>query len=140
MQTVRRFLVLTPVAFAVTTVAYLIYFAAIGGTGSFGSEVGNALRVALMGAVIVLAAVLVAVGLLRLLRVSNAWAALGLAFGLVVVVLGISYASIEEDGWGLLGLVVVASAQVPSWLTFAAGLLVGDLRNQAARNAVSPSA
>lgn len=139
MQTVRRFLVLTPVAFAVTTVAYLIYFAA-SDIGSLGSGVGNALRVALMGAVIVLAAVLVAVGLLRLLRVSNAWAALGLAFGLVVVVLGISYASIGNDSWGMLGLVVVASAQIPSWLTFAVGLLVGDLRNQATRNAVSPAA
>ncbi|MEU4388643.1 hypothetical protein [Promicromonospora sp. NPDC023805] len=140
MQTVRRFLVLTPVALVVTTVAYLIYSTAIGGTGSFGSEVGNALRVALMGVVVVLAAVLVAVGLLRLLRVSNAWAALGLAFGLVVVALGIGSASIGGDEWGMLGLVVVAGAQIPSWLTFAAGLLVGDLRNRTARNAVGPAA
>jgi hypothetical protein len=139
MQTVRRFLVLTPVAFVVTTVAYLIYFAA-NRTGSFGSEVGNALRAALMGTVIVLAAVLIAVGLLRLLRVSNAWAALGLAFGMVAVVLGISYASISSDGWGVLGLVVVASAQIFVWPTFAVGLLVGDLRNRAAENPVSPTA
>lgn len=139
MQTVRRFLVLTPVAFVVTTVAYLIYFTAVG-AGSFGSAVDSALRAALMGAVIVLAAVLIAVGLLHLLRVSNAWVALGLAFGLVVVALGISYANIGNDGWGMLGLIAVAGAQIPGWLTFAVGLLVGDLRNRAARNAVSPAA
>lgn len=140
MQTVRRFLVLTPVAFVVTTVAYLIYFTAVG-AGSFGSAVDSALRAALMGAVIVLVAVLIAVGLLHLLRVSNAWVALGLAFGLVVVALGISYASIgNDDGWGMLGLIAVAGAQIPGWLTFAVGLLVGDLRNRAARNAVSPAA
>lgn len=140
MQTVRRFLVLSPVAIGVTTVAYLIY-AAVGPGGSIEPRlVGAALLVGLVGAAIVLAAVLAAVGLLRLWGVGNAWAALGLALGVVAVIMGIDYATIGDDGWRMLTFQAVAGVQVPAWLTFAVGLLVGDLRNRATRNAASPAA
>jgi hypothetical protein len=140
MQTVRRFLVLTPVAFVVTTVAYLIYLM-VGPDGSVNLRlVGAAMLVGLLGAGIVLAVVLLAVGLLRLWGVSNAWAALGLAFGVVAVIQGIDYATIGDDDWRMLTFQVLAGVQVPAWLTFAVGLLVGDLRSRATRNAVSPAA
>lgn len=140
MQTVRRFLVLTPVAVVVTTVAYVIYLMVGPGSSINLRLIGAAVLVGLLGAAIVLAAVLVAVGLLRMLRVSNAWAALGLAFGVVAVIQGIDYATIGGDEWRMLTFQVLAGVQVPAWLTFAVGLLVGDLRNRATRNAVSPAA
>lgn len=139
METMRRFLVLTPVALGVTAVAYLIFYVASGSSG-IGSGVGLALLMALVGAAVVLAAVLIAVGLLRLLNVSNAWAALGLAFGLVAVVLGLNQATIGLDEWSMLFLMVAVGVQVPTWLTFAVGLLVGDLRRRAARNRASLAA
>jgi hypothetical protein len=140
MQTVRRFLVLAPVAVVVTAVAYLVYLT-VGPGGSINLRlVGAAVLIGLLGAVIVLVAVLAVVGLLRLWGVSNAWAALGLAFGVVAVIQGIDYATIGDDDWRMLTFQVLAGVQVPSWLTFAVGLLVGDLRNRAARNAVSPAA
>lgn len=140
MQTVRRFLVLTPVAFVVTTVAYLIYLMVGPGGPITLRLVGAAMLVGLLGAAIVLAVVLLAVGLLRLWGVGNAWAALGLAFGVVVVIQGIDYATIGDDDWRMLTFQVLAGVQVPAWLTFAVGLLVGDLRNRVTRNAVSPAA
>lgn len=140
MQTVRRFLVLTPVALVVTTVAYLIYVVA-GPVGSVDLRlVGAALLIGLLGAAIVLAAVLAAVGLLRLWGVGGAWAALGLAFGVVAVIMGIDYATIGDDDWRMLTFQVIAGVQVPAWLTFAVGLLVGDLRNRAVRNAAGAAA
>ncbi|MFD6138909.1 hypothetical protein [Promicromonospora sp. NPDC060271] len=141
MQTVRRFLVLAPVAFVVTTVAYLIYVLARPDGSIDLRLVGIALLVGLVGAAIVLTAVLVvAIALLRLWGVSNAWAALGLAFGVIAIIQGIDYATIGDDGWRMLTFQVLAGVQVPGWLTFAVGLLVGDLRNRAARNAVRPAA
>ncbi|MFD6443580.1 hypothetical protein ACFWEJ_00665 [Promicromonospora sp. NPDC060204] len=137
MQTVRRFLVLTPVALGVTTVAYLVYFVVGGGGSRILSGVGSALLVALVGAAVPLAAVLIAVGLLRPLGVRNVWAALGLALALVVVVLGINYAGIGDDEWAMLVLKVAAVVQVPTWLIFATGLLVGDLRNRGARSSTA---
>ncbi|WP_369374426.1 hypothetical protein AB1046_08880 [Promicromonospora sp. Populi] len=134
MQTMRRFLVLTPVALVVTTVAYLIYIGAGDAGSRIWSAVGIALLVALVGAAAVLAAVVIAVGLLRPLGVSNAWAALGLAFGLVAAILGILYLGIEGDDWDMLFFEVAIGVQVPTWLVFAVGILVGDLRNRAARN------
>jgi hypothetical protein len=134
MQTTRRFLVLTPVALGVTTVAYLTYYVVAGTGDRIWLGVGIALLVALVGAAVVLASVLIAVGLLRLLGVNNAWAALGLAFGLVAVILGINYASIGGDEWSMLAFEVAVGVQVPTWLTFAVGLLIGDLLNRAARN------
>jgi hypothetical protein len=133
METMRRFLVLTPAAFGVTTVAYLIYGVAMG-NGDIASGIGISLIVGLVGPAVVLVAVLIAVGLLRLCGVSNAWAALGLPFGLVAVILGIYYVSVRSDEWALLFFEVAVSVQAPTWLTFAVGLLVGDLRNRAARN------
>lgn len=140
MQTMRRFLVLTPVALVVTTVAYLIYIGAGDAGSRIWSAVGIGLVGALVGAAVVLAAILIAVGLLRPLGVSNAWAALGLAFGLVAVVLGISFAGIEADGWDMLVFESDVGVQVPTWLVFAVGLLVGDLRNRAARDRANRTA
>jgi hypothetical protein len=134
METMRRFLVLTPVAFGITAVAYLIYYMVMAGGSSIGSGVGIALLVALVGVAVVLAVVLIAIGLLRPLRVSNAWAALGLAFGAAAVVLGIIYPGIRDDEWAVLSFQVAVGVQLPAWLTFAVGLLVGDLRNRAARH------
>ena len=142
----RRFLGLTPAVFGVNAVLLVVYMAIVGG-GFTLPETGIALLVALVATVAVLVVVLVAVGLLRLLGVRNAWAALGLAFGLAVAVLGISYAGIAasmppgDEGWNLLFVMVAAAGSVPAWLTYAVGLLVGDRRNRAARDrAVSPTA
>ena len=140
MQTVRRFLVLTPVAVVVTTVAYLIYAMAGPGDSIEPRLVGAALLVGLLGAAIVLAAVLAVIGLLRLWGVGGAWPALGLAFGVVAVIMGIDYATIGNDDWRMLTFQVVAGMQIPAWLTFAIGLLVGDLRKRAVRDPVSPAA
>lgn len=142
----RRFLVLTPVALGVSAVTFLILYG-VAGTGSVGLlEIGIALLLALVAAAVVLAVILVAVGVLRLFGVRNAWAALGLAFGLVTVVVGIIYAGIaasmqpSDPGFNMLILIEAAGVQVPTWLTFAVGLLVGDRRNRAARDrAVSPT-
>ena len=142
----RRFLGLTPVVFGVNVVLFIVYEAIV--TGGFTLlETGIALLVALVATVAVLAVVLVAVGLLRLVGVRNAWAALGLAFGLAVAVLGISYAGIAasmppgDEGWNLLIVMAVAVGTVPTWLAYAVGLLVGDRRNRAARDhTVSPTA
>jgi hypothetical protein len=145
METMRRFLGLTPVVFGVNAVLLVVYMAIVGG-GFTVLETGIALLVALVATVAVLGVVLVAVGLLRLFRVRNAWAAVGLAFGLAAVVLGISYAGIAasmppgDEGWNLLFVMVAAAGSVPSWLTYAIGLLVGDRRNRAAPDrAVSPT-
>lgn len=148
MEITRRFLVLSPVALGVSAVLFLIFYVAVGaGTGIGLIEIGVALLVALAATVVVLAVVLIAVGLLRLLGVRSAWAALGLAFGLAAVVLGIIYAGIAasmppgDPGFNMLILVEAAAVQVPTWLTFAVGLLVGDRRNRAARDGtVSPAA
>lgn len=133
MATMRRFLLLAPVAFGVTAVAYFIFYVVVG-SSSVGSGIGLALLVALVGTAVVLAAVLIAVGLLRLVRVGNAWAALGLAAVLVAVVLAISYGTTGGDEWAMLFYQAAIGVQLPTWLTFAVGLLVGDLRNRAARN------
>jgi hypothetical protein len=135
------------VALGVSTVAYLVFYVVVGTGSRIGLvEIGVALLVALVAAAAVLAVVLVAVGLLHLLGVSNAWAALGLAFGLVAVVLGIIYAGIAasmqpgDEGWNMLFLVEAAVVPVPTWLTYAVGLLVGDLRRRAARNRLNLTA
>lgn len=53
-----------------------------------------------------------------LCRGGNAWAALGLAFGLVAVVLGISYAGIAGgEEWDVLVFEVAVGVQVPTRLT-----------------------
>lgn len=143
----RRFLVLTPVALGVGAVTFLILHG-VAGTGSIGSlEIGIALLVALVAVSVVLAVILVAVGVLRLFGVRTDWAALGLAFGLVALVLGVMYVGIAasvqpgDPGLDMLLLAEAAAVQVPTWLTFAIGLLVGDRRDRAARDrAVSPTA
>lgn len=140
MAITRRFLVLSPVALGVSAVLFLILYVAVGTGTSIGLlEIGIAVLLALVAAAAVLAVVLGAAGLLHLRGVHSAWAALGLAFGLVVVVLGIVYAGIAasmqpgDPGFSMLLLVEAAAVQVPTWLTFAVGLLVGDRRNRAAR-------
>jgi hypothetical protein len=147
MAIMRRFLVLAPVAVAVGAVVFLVLHV-FGGTGQFGLlEIGLGLLIALLATATVLAVILVAIGLLRLVGVGSAWAALGLAFGLAVVVLGIIYAGIAasmqpaDPGFTMFALLTAAGVQVPTWLTFAAGLLVGGRRHRAARDgAVVPAA
>lgn len=143
----RRFLVLAPVAVVVGAVVFLAIYV-VAGTGQFGFlEIGLGLLIALLATATVLAVILVAVGLLRLVGVRSAWAALGLAFGLAVVVLGIVYAGIAasmqptDPGFNMSALLTAAGVQIPTWLTFAVGLLIGGLRNRAARDsAVVPAA
>lgn len=141
METTRRFLVLTPMVLGVNVVVFLLYLVIVGG-GIRLPDAGAALLVALVATVAVLGAVLVAVGLLRVLGVRNAWAALGLAFGLAAVVLGIVYAATAastppgDEGWNLLFVMVAGAASVPSWLAYAAGLLVRDMRGRPAQEPV----
>jgi hypothetical protein len=150
MAIMRRFLVLAPVAVAVGAVVFLVLHV-FGGTGQLGQfgllEIGLGLLIALLATATVLAVILVAVGLLRLVGVRSAWAALGLAFGLAVVVMGIIYAGIAasmqptDPGFNMSAVLTAAGVQVPTWLTFAAGLLVGGRRHRAARDgAVVPAA
>ncbi|WP_419705824.1 hypothetical protein [Promicromonospora sp. NFX87] len=146
MAIMRRFLVLAPVAVAVGAVVFLVLYV-FGGSGQFGLlEIGLGLLIALLATATVLALILVAIGLLRLVRVGSAWAALGLAFGLAVVVLGIVYAGIAasmqpgDPGFNMFALLTAAGVQVPTWLTFSLGLLVGGRRHRAARDgAVVPA-
>ncbi|WP_454859331.1 hypothetical protein [Promicromonospora soli] len=89
--------------------------------------------------VAVLVALLIAVGLLRLVGVCKAWAALGLAVVLVALAGGIYYVADEgwrgdEEQWDILILMVAALASIVTFLAYAGGLLVGDLRDRRARN------
>ncbi|MEV0953790.1 hypothetical protein [Promicromonospora sp. NPDC050249] len=140
MAIMRRFLVLAPVAVVVGAVVFLVVHV-FAGTGQLGLlEIGLGLLIALLATATVLAVILVAIGALRLVRVRSAWAALGLAFGLAVVVLGISYAGIaasmqpSDPGFDLSLLLTAAGVQIPTWLTFAAGLLIGGRRSRAVQD------
>ena len=143
MQTVRRFLVLTPVAFGVTAAADLISLA----SGDLGPDyVGITLLFALVVTVAVLAAILLAVALLRLQGVQNAWGALGVALVLFVIACSVYYVAEtpwrgDEEEWGVLMLIGLATRSAAAWLAYAVGLLVGDRRNRAVRDgAVGPTA
>ncbi|MFD2028357.1 hypothetical protein [Promicromonospora aerolata] len=143
MQTVRRFLVLTPVAFGVTAAADLIHLA----SGDLGPDyVGITLLFALVVTVAVLAAILLAVVLLRLQGVQNAWGALGVALVLFVIACSVYYVAEtpwrgDEEEWGVLMLIGLATRSAAAWLAYAVGLLVGDRRNRAVRDgAVGPTA
>lgn len=143
MQTVRRFLVLTPVAFGVTAAADLISLA----FGDLGPDyVGITLLFALVVTVAVLAAILLAVALLRLQGVQNAWGALGVALVLFVIACSVYYVAEtpwrgDEEEWGVLMLIGLATRSAAAWLAYAVGLLVGDRRNRAVRDgAVGPTA
>ena len=145
----RRFLVLAPVAVAVGAVVFLVLHV-FGGTGQLGQfgllEIGLGLLIALLATATVLAVILVAIGALRLVRVRSAWAALGLAFGLAVVVVLIIYAGIAvsmqpgDPGFNTSLLLTAAGVLIPTWLTFAVGLLIGGRRNRAARDSAVVSA
>lgn len=143
----RRFLVLAPVAVVLGAVVFLALYV-FAGSGQFGFlEIGLGLLIALLATATVLAVILVAIGLLRLVGVRSAWAALGLAFGLAAVVVLTIYAGIAasmqpgDPGFNMLALLTAAGVQIPTWLTFAVGLLVGDRRGRAARDsAVVPAA
>lgn len=143
----RRFLVLAPVAVAVGAVVFLAIYV-VAGTGQFGFlEIGLGLLIALLATATVLAVIVVAISLLRLAGVRSAWAALGLGFGLAVVVAGIVYAGIAasvqpgDPGLDTGLLLTAAGVQIPAWLTFAVGLLIGGRRGRAARDsALVPAA
>jgi hypothetical protein len=142
MKSVRRFLVLTPVAFGVTAVASVIYLMFV---DTWQDMIGFTLRFVIGATVAVLAAILVAGGLLRLLGVRNDWAALGLAFVLVAVVWAIRNVTDEpwrgdDEEWDLLFLAVAAIASIPAWLAYAGGLLVGDLRDRRSRKSAGSTA
>lgn len=134
METIRRFLVLTPVAYAVTAAATLPLMAA--GNLSLGT-VGTALLAALAVTAAVLLLILVAAGLLRLLRVRSAWAVLGAACALAVVTAAVGYAVVaaslppDDEGWNLLYVLGSAVASIPAWLGYAVGLLVLGRRDRA---------
>jgi hypothetical protein len=140
MAIMRRFLVLAPVAVVVGAVVFLALYV-FAGSGQFGLlEIGLGLLIALLATATVLAVILVAIGLLRLAGARSAWAALGLAFGLAVVVVGISYAGIAasmqpgDPGLNAGLLLTAAGVQIPTWLTFAVGLLVGGRRGRLAQD------
>jgi hypothetical protein len=148
METMRRFLVLTPVAFGVTVVAAVFYMTV--GVGGFSlDELGLAVLFVVGVVVVVLAMVLAAVGMLRLLRVRSAWAALGLAFIVVAVGCVLRYVADvpwvhDDEEWDLLMLTVASAASLPVWLVYATGLAIGGpgpRRDRAAQDrAVSPTA
>ncbi|MFI6424659.1 hypothetical protein [Promicromonospora sp. NPDC050880] len=139
METIRRFLVLTPAAFAITAAVLLPLMTA--GNLSL-ATVGIALLTALAVTAGVLVLILAAAGLLRLLRVRNAWAVLGAACVLAVVTATVAYALVaaslppDDEGWNLLYVTGSAVASVPAWLGYAVGLLVLGRRDRvvAARN------
>ncbi|MDR7384358.1 hypothetical protein [Promicromonospora iranensis] len=143
METLRRLLAPTLVAFAVTVVLTLVYVGAFdGGIDSW--ELGAVLLFPLGVVLAVLVVVLLAVGLLRLFGVRSLWAALGLAF--VVVAAGcLLYYVLDTvrgqsgEQWNLLFLVVTAIATIPSWLAYAAGLALSDWRNRRAPNPPEPA-
>ena len=136
METVRRFLVLTPVVFGVTVFVALL---SAGGVGVRPEQMGFDVLFAVVAVVVVLAAVLVAVAVLRLLGVRSAWAALGLAFCLAVVALVIICAVMvasmlpDDEGWSLIIVFGPVVASVPTWVTYAVGLVVGDWRSRVAQ-------
>jgi hypothetical protein len=138
MAIMRRFLLLSPVAVVVGAVVFLVLYV-FGGSGQFGLlEIGLGLLIALLATATVLAVILVAIGGLRLVRVRSAWAALGLAFGLAVVVVLIIYAGIAasmqpgDPGFNMSALLTAAGVQIPTWLTFAVGLLITGRRSRTA--------
>lgn len=134
----RRFLLLSPVAVVVGAVVFLVLYV-FAGSGQFGLlEIGLGLLIALLATATVLAVILVAIGLLRLVRVRSAWAALGLAFGLALAVVLIIYAGIAasmqpgDPGFNMSALLTAAGVQIPTWLTFAVGLLITGRRSRTA--------
>lgn len=144
MKTLRRLLVPSLVAFGVTTAGSLMYMTD-SETGLDPETLGIALAFALAVVLAVLVVILLAVGLLRLLGVRSAWAALGLAFGVVAAGCLLYYVTDtlwgeEGEQWDLLFLIVTAVATIPSWIAHAAGLAIGDRRDHAARErAVGPT-
>ncbi|MFC4632187.1 hypothetical protein ACFO6V_28365 [Promicromonospora alba] len=138
MAIMRRFLLLSPVAVVVGAVVFLVLYV-FAGSGQFGLlEIGLGLLIALLATATVLAVILVAIGLVRLVRVRSAWAALGLAFGLALAVVLIIYAGIAasmqpgDPGFNMSALLTAAGVQIPTWLTFAVGLLITGRRSRTA--------
>jgi hypothetical protein len=136
METLRRFLAPTLVAFVITVVLALVYLGVFDG-GLELWDLGAAVLFPLGVVLAVLVVILLAVGLLRLFGVRNAWAALGLAF--VLVAAGSLLYPVADTRWGSGGeewdqlvVLVTAIATIPSWLACAAGLVIGDRRNRRA--------
>ena len=126
METARRYLVLTPVAFGVTLVLALGYMLLLGPIGA--AELGMALGFALGTTVAALLFALLAAGLLRLLGVRNDWITLSLAVALVAVTYAIGYVGaapwrLDEAEWGLLLFTFWTIGVIPSLLTYAVGAL-----------------
>jgi len=141
METIRRHAVPFLVAFVVTAVAATIYVT--GGTPALDPvDVGISVLFALAVVVAVLVALLLAGGVLRLLGVRNAWATLGLAFGLVAVACAVRFVTdqpwrYDDAEWDLLFLVLAAAASLPAWIACAVGLAIDGRRRRRAR-AVAP--
>ncbi|WP_369375320.1 hypothetical protein AB1046_11315 [Promicromonospora sp. Populi] len=133
----RRFLVLTPVAFGVTAVVLVILQTSWDFSwAGFGIGLVAALAVT-VGAFLT---ILLAIGLLRLLGVRNDWAVLGVAVCLAAVICAVIYAMIaaslpeNDEGWNLLPVVAAAAASVPTWVGYAVGLLIRGRRDRRSRN------
>ncbi|WP_157236708.1 hypothetical protein [Promicromonospora sukumoe] len=136
MDTLRRSLALTPVAFGVTAVVLLFVYGSNGISWRGAGEV-------LLGALAVTAAALVvirvAAALLRLLAVRNDWVILGTAAILATVVLAVCYffvaASLSPDdvGWELLYVVAPAILSIPVWPGYAIALLIRRWRERTSR-------
>lgn len=137
-ETARRFLALTPVAFGITAVV-LVYLQTSGDIGWDGVVFG------LVSALVVTAgafgSIVAAAALLRLLEVRNDWATLGVGLVLATVVLAIAYFIIAvslpegDEGWPLLFVLTPAFASIPVWPGYAVALLIRGWRGRAARQA-----
>lgn len=142
MSTIRRFLVLAPVALAVTLLAGVVYGVAIGGdladltNPADLEQVGYLVLGILVVNVLVLAAILVAAVALGWSRLGPA-AVLGTALALVAAVAAVYYVNDapwrgDDEDWDALLVQVALFASVPAWLTYAVGLLVSDRRGRPA--------
>ena len=135
-QTTRRFLALTPLAFGITA-AVLVYLRTSEGFSWDGAWFG------VVSAVIVTAGALLTIlagaALLRLLAVRNDWAALGTGLILVTVLLAVCYVVVAaslpagDEGWSLLYVVGPAVASIPVWPAYAVGLLIRAWRGRVSR-------
>lgn len=136
MDTLRRSLALTPVAFAVTAVVLMFVY---GSDGISWRGAGEILLGALVVTACALVAIRVAAALLRLLAVRNDWIILGTAAILTTVVLAVCYflvaasLSPDDEGWELLYVVAPAIVSTPVWPGYAIALLVRRWRNRVSR-------
>ncbi|WP_157602871.1 hypothetical protein [Promicromonospora kroppenstedtii] len=136
MQTMRRFLALTPLAFGITAVV-LVYLQNREDFSWGGVWLGVVSAVIVtVGAFLM---ILAGAALLRLLAVRSDWAALGTGLILATVLLAVCYAAVAaslpagDEGWSLLYVVGPAVASIPVWPAYAVGLLVRGWRGRTSR-------